>query len=218
MSNHVAVLRSQEEHAPPEAAAALAQLCATLEQLTKGCPDFHLWMLPTAVPRDVVEMVPRSWQNRKWMLNMYFNVHAVPLTQATPYVVPWSSVALAFIGTQVPPSQSMYALNGEIVGLCVSGEDQAYTPISATPGGPTGYPVFIMGQPPPLSCLGLGLVWAIDTTRKQFFIVTPVPPSQLRRVNVIAKGPPADVPENPAIVFSPLKGTVLMAPYVNLDG
>ena len=105
---------------------------------------------------------------RDAMLGSHFENSAVSLTQRVPYIVPWASVAIGFLVKQViiscftfdnikvPPSQSLVALNGSVVALCISDGTTEYLPSGRGPIELPDFPVFIFGTPPPLPCVGLG--------------------------------------------------------------
>jgi hypothetical protein len=93
-----------------------------------------------------------------------------------PYIVPWEAVDWQHFalpdtsGDIVSPDMILHALNGCVVGLCrrQSGDCTSENHL--------------------LSCVGLGLIRAIDRVRQLFFVITPVAPEQLVSVNVLSRG------------------------------
>jgi polynucleotide 5'-hydroxyl-kinase GRC3/NOL9 len=94
-----------------------------------------------------------------------------------PYIVPWEAVDWQHFalpdtcGDIVSPNMILAALNGSVVGLC-----------RRQSGDSTNSENHL------LSCVGLGLIRAIDHVRQLFFIITPVAPEQLASVNVLSRG------------------------------
>jgi hypothetical protein len=100
------------------------------------------------------------------------------LAAVKPYIVPWEAVDWQHFalpdssGDIVSPDMILNALNGSVVGLChreFDGNDNA-------------------SENHLLSCAGLGLIRGIDRVRQLFFVITPVAPEQLARVNVLSRG------------------------------
>jgi len=93
---------------------------------------------------------------------------------------------IAIVGTIVPPSQILYALNGTLVGLCIDPTPYTVTRTSKQSGG---YPnILLLDHPPICECVGIGIIRAIDPHQKVFYIITPVPLEKLQRVNTILRG------------------------------
>ncbi|KAJ3403333.1 Polynucleotide 5'-hydroxyl-kinase nol9 [Chytriomyces hyalinus] len=116
----------------------------------------------------------------------------------TPVSVPWNAVKLRFLSVEVPFSQSLVALNGTLVGL-VEGSTPYETTKTTSDAEtePTDLKIIPSGiQIPPQSqnCVGLGIVRGIDPVSKLFYIITPVPLEQLKRVNLILRGPGVEFP------------------------
>jgi hypothetical protein len=143
-------------------------------------------------------------------LNLLLQVNASQsLGSHITYNVPWSSIRIAFLPAfPVPPSQSLYALNGSIVGLFCDtneyerkGEDEHSL-----------YPIFVSS--PKLTrtipCLGLGLVKSIDTISRTFVIMTPLAPALLSTVNTLVLGQ-LEIP--PYLLYK----EALNAPYLSSD-
>jgi polynucleotide 5'-hydroxyl-kinase GRC3/NOL9 len=102
------------------------------------------------------------------------------LAAQTPYVVPWEAVM--WYGAEVcgvashnegrdvqHPQDVIRVLNGSIVGLCR--QSCSGTAIAQIP-----------------DCLGLGLVRAIDSEKRLFYVLTPVHPNSLKMVNLLCRG------------------------------
>ncbi|KAJ3129740.1 Polynucleotide 5'-hydroxyl-kinase nol9 [Physocladia obscura] len=120
---------------------------------------------------------------------------------AIPYSIPWKVVKLRFLNVElspylrakIPPSQSLVALNGSIVGLVVDTlkyrkfvDSSVERPsdcidISIIPSDIEIHPRF-------QNCVGFGVIRGIDIARKLFYIVTPTPFVQLSGVNLIVRG------------------------------
>ncbi|KAI8915036.1 Pre-mRNA cleavage complex II protein Clp1-domain-containing protein [Entophlyctis helioformis] len=118
-----------------------------------------------------------------------------PLTHRLPYAVKWESLRIKFLLDDVPHGQCLYALNGTVVGLLV--DSSAYQAHEAPSDGspqlqivPTQVPL----HPNSSHCAGLGLIRAIDPDQGLFHVLTPLPLSQLRRVNLIVRSSGLDVP------------------------
>ncbi|XP_063063938.1 polynucleotide 5'-hydroxyl-kinase NOL9 [Engraulis encrasicolus] len=101
-----------------------------------------------------------------------------PLHCFTPYQVPLSAVAVGVTHCEVAPTHILYAANASLVGLCCLDEKVA---------GGRGGPV-LLSQTPICSCVGLGVLRGVDMIRGLYFLVTPVPPALLSRVNCLLLG------------------------------
>ncbi|KAJ4851377.1 hypothetical protein Tsubulata_006696, partial [Turnera subulata] len=88
------------------------------------------------------------------------------LASHTPYEVPVLSIKIRHLHCQVPDSEIFYSLNATIVGLAVSSEQSTNFPWS----------------------VGLGIVRGIDTFKRVLYIITPVPPSILEKVDLLLQG------------------------------
>ena len=100
------------------------------------------------------------------------------LAAARPYVVPMETVEVVFSNTElhndICSEQGIWdALNGSIVGLLCKEPEQNGVTMSVE-------------QLAMLSCVGLGIVRAIDRVRRIFYILTPVPHDKLVSVNVLS--------------------------------
>lgn len=88
----------------------------------------------------------------------------------------------------VPNSQLLYALNGTIVGLGVS-KEKYYFVSKEQEELSKEHPCPLQIEDYPIcSCVGLGIIRAVDVATKSFFITTPEPLSKLKNVNVLLKG------------------------------
>ncbi|KAJ3213082.1 hypothetical protein HDU67_003398 [Dinochytrium kinnereticum] len=99
---------------------------------------------------------------------------------------------------QVPISQALYALNGMIVGL---GEvtDPNSQVLKAIANGESTDSVYIYStlenlHPKNVNCVGLGIVRAIDVTKRTLYLCTPIPENVLRTVNLLIRGSAAEFP------------------------
>lgn len=84
----------------------------------------------------------------------------------------------------VPRHEIPAAINGTVVGLSASGKPES--------GSPTISHV-LSGSPadaPPLECLGLGIVRAVDEASGSVFILSPVSASKMQRVDTLQASPP----------------------------
>ncbi|XP_012080165.1 polynucleotide 5'-hydroxyl-kinase NOL9 isoform X2 [Jatropha curcas] len=88
------------------------------------------------------------------------------LASHPPYQVPIQSIRIRHLHCQVPDTEIFYSLNASIVGLAVSSEQFENLPW----------------------CVGLGIVRGIDTFKGLLYIITPVPPSILEKVDLLLQG------------------------------
>ncbi|XP_051280550.1 polynucleotide 5'-hydroxyl-kinase NOL9 [Dicentrarchus labrax] len=100
-----------------------------------------------------------------------------PLHSLTPYQVPHTAVALGVIHCEVVPSHMFYAANASLVGLCCLSEKVT------SRGGPV-----MLSQAPICPCVGFGVLRGVDMARGLYFLLTPVDPSILRKVNCLLLG------------------------------
>ncbi|KAJ3212877.1 Polynucleotide 5'-hydroxyl-kinase nol9 [Entophlyctis luteolus] len=113
-----------------------------------------------------------------------------------PYSVPWHVVRLRFLNIEVPPSQSLVALNGTLVALVVDNLNYAIpanpcdpdSPVSQSCAGLQLIPSDIQTHPRHQNCVGLGIVRAIDPAAKLFYVATPLALDQICEVNLIVRG------------------------------
>ncbi|KAI3997614.1 hypothetical protein MKX01_011031 [Papaver californicum] len=99
-----------------------------------------------------------------------FKELAQALTAHRPYVVLISRIKVKHLHCQVPSSEIFYALNGSIVGLAVSSAKSSDSE-HETPW-----------------CVGLGIVRGIDVSKGIFYVLTPVPLSNLEKVDLFLQG------------------------------
>lgn len=125
-----------------------------------------------------------------------------PLHCLTPYQVPHSAVALGVIHCKVAPSHIFYAANASLVGLCCMGEKVA------SRGGPA-----LLSQAPVCPCVGFGILRGIDMARGLYFLLTPVDPSILRKVNCLLLG----TISLPSCILTAQDGVEGEMPYVTSD-
>ncbi|MBN3307712.1 NOL9 kinase, partial [Amia calva] len=121
-----------------------------------------------------------------------------PLHCITPYQVPMSAVALRVTHCDVSPAHVLYTANGSLVGLCYLAEKV----------GGTGGPV-LLSHIPVCQCLGFG----VDMARELYYVVTPLDPSLLRRVNCLLVGGVT----LPHTLYRTQTGVEGERPYVTLD-
>ncbi|KAM9830755.1 polynucleotide 5'-hydroxyl-kinase NOL9 isoform 1-T2 [Syngnathus typhle] len=100
-----------------------------------------------------------------------------PLHSLTPYQVPHKDVALGVVHFDVAPNDMFYAANSSLVGLCCLAEKVT------SKGGPV-----LLSQAPICPCVGLGVLRGIDMARGLYFVLTPVNPAVLRKVNCLLLG------------------------------
>ncbi|XP_031597778.2 polynucleotide 5'-hydroxyl-kinase NOL9 [Oreochromis aureus] len=100
-----------------------------------------------------------------------------PLHSLTPYQVPHTAVVLGVTHCDVVPSHTFHATTGSLVGLCCLAEKVS------SKGGPV-----FLSQAPICPCVGFGVLRAIDMARGLYFLLTPVEPSVLRKVNCLLLG------------------------------
>nr|XP_057906891.1 polynucleotide 5'-hydroxyl-kinase NOL9 [Doryrhamphus excisus] len=100
-----------------------------------------------------------------------------PLHSLTPYQVPHTAVALGVIHFEVAPSDMLYAANAGLVGLCCMAEKVTSN------GGPV-----LLSRAPVCPCVGLGVLRGIDMARGLYFVLTPLDPALLCKVNCLLLG------------------------------
>ena len=176
--------------------------------------EFHSWAPSSGLlslrASDQAEAAGKNGltarNTRDLMITKYFQSDQTPLASAVPYRVPWTQLRVRFMLHEVPPSMSMYALNGAVVGLCY---DATKYQLAApkTLEEHRRYPLFLSSTPI-CECVGLGLIRAIDPDQCVYYIVTPLPLEQLARVNTILKGN-VELPTTALI-----DGGVVHAPYL----
>jgi len=111
-------------------------------------------------------------------LSLFLSLHPFHSLSLSPSLFRTQKVALDalrlhFLDASVPPSQVLVALNGTLVGLCVSSPERE--------GGVE-------------ECVGLGLVRAVNAEKRLLYIITPLGVQQLQRVDVLVRGRGLEVP------------------------
>ncbi|KAG3206353.1 hypothetical protein PC128_g792 [Phytophthora cactorum] len=104
--------------------------------------------------------------------------------QLTPFAVSFDHVDVAFAGSSVAPSQLLFSLNASVVGLCINPD---YKPIDCDESEPGEGPPRIVLQPVHAPCLGVGIIRAVDAEKRQLFILSPLPLSVLKRINLLVR-------------------------------
>ncbi|KAI8811054.1 Pre-mRNA cleavage complex II protein Clp1-domain-containing protein [Cladochytrium replicatum] len=143
------------------------------------------------------------------------------ISMNVPYSVSWSNVRLHFMHGEVPLSQILTALNGSIVALVVD-SNSYYTPggsgeteASEEPWKQLRIiPTEVRIQPDKLSCMGLGIIRSIDVESRAFHIVTPVPPNELNKVNLLVRASGVEMPVNLALGSGANLHHQVQTPYV----
>lgn len=116
--------------------------------------------------------------------------------------VPNTAVALGVIHCEVAPSHMFYAANASLVGLCCMAEKVT------SKGGPV-----ILSQATLCPCVGFGVLRGIDVARGLYFLLTPVDPSILRKVNCLLLG----AISLPSCILTAQPGFEGEMPYVTSD-
>ncbi|CAJ1084489.1 polynucleotide 5'-hydroxyl-kinase NOL9 [Xyrichtys novacula] len=125
-----------------------------------------------------------------------------PLHSLTPYQVPHTALALGAIHCEISPSHMLYAANASLVGLCCLGEKVT------SRGGPV-----MLSQAPICPCVGFGVLRGIDMERGLYFLLTPVDPSVLCKVNCLLLG----AISLPSCILTTQPGSEGETPYVTTD-
>lgn len=125
-----------------------------------------------------------------------------PLHSLTPYQVPNTAVALGVIHCEVVPAHMFYAANSSLVGLCCLAEKVS------SRGGPV-----LLSKAPICPCVGFGVLRGIDIGRGLYFLLTPVDPSILRKVNCLLLG----AISLPSCILTTQPGFEGEMPYVTTD-
>ncbi|KAH6589427.1 hypothetical protein BASA61_005616 [Batrachochytrium salamandrivorans] len=137
-----------------------------------------------------------------------------PLVSRVPYTVPWTSIRIKFIQEDISFSQSLYALNGTVVGLLV--DDGAYQTVHPRPTVQNRVNLKIVPTQSPLNphftrCVGLGIIRSIDPQLGQFYVVSPVPSHVLSSVNLIVRSPGLELPM--CLIINGYENTRTHLPY-----
>ncbi|XP_043849789.1 polynucleotide 5'-hydroxyl-kinase NOL9 [Dromiciops gliroides] len=101
-----------------------------------------------------------------------------PLHHLVPFQIPFSSVALRVIHTDVAPTHTMYTVNASWIGLCRILDDVKQK---------TDGPVFLTDNPV-CDCVGFGIIRGISMVKKVYYILTPLSHEKLRHVNCLMIG------------------------------
>ncbi|KAM8830247.1 polynucleotide 5'-hydroxyl-kinase NOL9 isoform 1-T1 [Synchiropus picturatus] len=125
-----------------------------------------------------------------------------PLHTLTPYQVPHTAVALGVTHCEVAPTHMFYAANASLVGLCCLGEKVT------SRGGPV-----VLSQAPICPCVGFGVLRGVDMARGLYFLLTPVEPSVLRKVNCLLLG----AISLPSCILTSQDATAGELPYITTD-
>ncbi|XP_061908554.1 polynucleotide 5'-hydroxyl-kinase NOL9 [Entelurus aequoreus] len=125
-----------------------------------------------------------------------------PLHSLTPYQVAHTAVALGVLHFEVAPSDMLYAANAGVVGLCCMADKVTSN----------GRPV-LLSRPPVCPCVGLGVLRGIDMARGLYFVLTPLDPALLRKVNCLLLG----TTTLPSYVLTTQEGVEGDPPYVTSD-
>ncbi|XP_063321603.1 polynucleotide 5'-hydroxyl-kinase NOL9 [Pelmatolapia mariae] len=125
-----------------------------------------------------------------------------PLHSLTPYQVPHTAIALGVTHGDVVPSHMFHASSGSLVGLCCLAEKVA------SKGGPV-----FLSQAPICPCVGFGVLRGIDMARGLYFLLTPVDPSVLRKVNCLLFG----AISVPSCILTTQLGIDGEMPYITAD-
>ncbi|OWF41990.1 polynucleotide 5'-hydroxyl-kinase NOL9-like [Mizuhopecten yessoensis] len=103
------------------------------------------------------------------------------LMAAKPCMVSWSTIAIHVCHATVPSSQILEAINACVVALCcLDDEHQRYREGEDSP--------WLLKKTPVCDCVGYGFVRGIDKEKKCLYIVSPVPLSKLKSVNLLMRG------------------------------
>ncbi|CAI5742288.1 unnamed protein product [Hyaloperonospora brassicae] len=171
---------------------------------------WHIHAVPPWDPIGVTQPPRSSKELRMYRLHSYFlaqsrchlprpllqNLHVLSeknrldshiyraYAQLTPFAVSFDQVDISFAGPSVPPSQLLFALNACVVGLCINLE---YKPIEQDDSKKREGPPRIVLQPVHAPCLGVGIVRALEAEKRQLYILSPLPLSVLKRVNLLVQ-------------------------------
>lgn len=139
---------------------------------------FHSYFLartPCSLPRALLQNLQVLSEKNRVDGDIY-RAYA----QLTPFVVSFDQVDVAFAGSSVPPSQLLFSLNACVVGLCFNPD---YKPVEEERDGPPR----IVLQPVHAPCVGVGIIRAVDADKRQLFVLSPLPLSVLKRVNLLVR-------------------------------
>lgn len=113
-----------------------------------------------------------------------------PLVSQIPYVVSWKNFELWALEGELDISQVLYAFNGALVGLYETKHQNKIENDSNELFPPKLVKPHLAPYPPSshYNCIGLGIIRGIDVVNGKFHIITPLPFSQLLKVNALVKG------------------------------
>ncbi len=102
-----------------------------------------------------------------WAATLLHQIQALRAQQGSCHT-PLSLLArVQVLHSSVPTSQLQFALNGSVVGLCTSQQHASEEP------------------DPPAPCLGLGIVRAVDASRRLLYVLTTLGEEALGRVTML---------------------------------
>ncbi|KAJ3289046.1 Polynucleotide 5'-hydroxyl-kinase nol9 [Rhizoclosmatium sp. JEL0117] len=170
---------------------------------TKMNPSEPVWISSTK------QALPKLWN---FALNM---------TSKVPYSVPWKAIRVRFLNVEVPPSQTLIALNGSLVGLVA--DSLQYSPKHEVNSNDDAniniVPSDLQIPPESQNCVGLGIVRGIDPVSKLFYIVTPLHIDQIVNVNLILRGAGVEYPVSMMLDgFENVRTTVPYVTYTVAEG
>ncbi|CEG44771.1 nuc156 family protein [Plasmopara halstedii] len=140
---------------------------------------YFLSRVPCALPRSLLQNLQVLSEKNRVDSDIY-RAYA----QLSPFVVSFDSVDVAFAGSSVAPSQLLFSLNACVVGLCVN---PSYKPIKYDKCEQREGPPRIVLQPVHAPCLGVGIIRAVDAEKRLLFLLSPLPLSALKRVNLLVR-------------------------------
>uniref|UniRef100_H3GHP9 Uncharacterized protein n=1 Tax=Phytophthora ramorum TaxID=164328 RepID=H3GHP9_PHYRM len=139
---------------------------------------FHSYFLartPCDLPRALLQNLQVLSEKNRVDSNIYRAYSQLP-----PFAVPFDQVDISFASSSVPPSQLLFSLNACIVGLCINPD---YKPFEQDTEGPPR----IVLQPVHAPCVGVGVIRAVDAEKRRLFVLSPLPLSVLKRVNLLVR-------------------------------
>ncbi|GAM20745.1 hypothetical protein SAMD00019534_039200 [Acytostelium subglobosum LB1] len=184
-----------------------------IDEMVNGQGITKLFTIESAVSQGNPLIPLNNTATRDLSMKCYFDIERQPLIKQRPYAIKFNQVKIGIINHQVPYSQSLYALNASIVGIC-SDHNSKLNDVHYQVN--SEYPTFIDHHKdvPVVECLGLGVVRSIDVENRLLFILTPIPHDQLEQCSILLKGSISMSPESSLTVTS--KGSIL-TPYLKLE-
>lgn len=101
----------------------------------------------------------------------------------SPYRIPLSAVTLSLLHTSVSPSHIFHVFNASLVALCVASSND----LKHATTGPCDIRI-LYSPPETCECIGYGIIRAIDVPTATMYVLTPIEPELLKRVNLLVKG------------------------------